>query len=1197
MGKNNHLAEGAMHSFGKTVIAAVERAADKVRYPNQFARSNWVLGLFLFVLMVCCGIVSAVPSVAQTTSGTILGIVTDNSGAAVPGANVTLTNVDTEVKNTATSDGNGAYQFVNMPPGNYTVDIEKTGFAHQRSGPAALEVQGSLKIDATLQVGDVAQTVTVNTTVPIVETQPGSLGQTVEGKVVQQMPLNGRNVLNLLELAPGVVPQGSVSGNPLGNQSNGSLTNNTGFGNYQIGGGMANQSAFYLDGVPLNTSYINSPALIPTQDAVQEFRVDSNAVSAEFGRFAGGVVNMATKSGADAFHGSGYEYIRNKVLNANQFFNNRNGVPNPAFTQNQYGATVGGPVKKEKLFFFFSWEGYSFRRGNPTTATVPTAAMRTGDFSALLPNTVLYDPLTTCGITGAPACPAGRTNVRQAFPGNMIPQSRLDPAAKQILSYYGLPNLPGLVNNYATNVKIGGNTNQYNARMDYSISQKQRAFARYSYWSGSSIPADTFGTHYGGLTSYTGSQDFVVGDTYDFSPTTIGDVRLSYVRATDGFIPEQYGTNLSEFGPGWGALASQVTIPVTPLATISGFTAFGGTYNRSFINDYSISASLTKILGRHTLKMGGEVRRNGWEFAQGTTSAGSFTFDQNFTSSNPLTPTGGYSLASFYLGYPSSGTLTGVANTAAQQWYSGLYLQDTFAVSRKLTVTPGVRWDIPRGFTEKHDRLTVMLPNATDPLGPLVGQSLKGQLALVNSTAYPSRNQISNHNLLFAPRLNAAYAANEKMSIRAGYGLSWIPPDMINYSISPFQSPVNAATTTMVSSVGGTTSLIPSATLSNPFPQGLVPTIGHNPSQLSIFEGQSVTSPIPNEPYGYAQQWNLEVQQQLANDLAFTLGYAGSKATHLSYSTVQLNQLPDADLAQGTRLNALVPNPYYGHIASGLLSSATVSEAQLLRPYPQFQSFQDTAGQRGDSHWAALESRLTKRFKNGGVLQGSYTWAKLISNTDTLTSWLESHTTAGVQDWNRLDLEKSLASFDVRNRVLASYVMQLPVGTNQRFFGTAGPLLNRVIGGWGVNGITILQSGFPMPFTTAANNTGSQGGGSRPNLVPGAQRTVKGSEANRVNDWFNTAAFSQPAAFTFGNENRVDSTIRDSGIANWDFTLSKNTPITERLNFEFKTEVFNLFNRVQFGDPNAQLGSQTFGIVSTTIGNPRLIQFAGRLTF
>jgi hypothetical protein len=256
----------------------------------------------------------------------------------------------------------------------------------------------------------------------------------------------------------------------------------------------------------------------------------------------------------------------------------------------------------------------------------------------------------------------------------------------------------------------------------------------------------------------------------------------------------------------------------------------------------------------------------------------------------------------------------------------------------------------------------------------------------------------------------------------------------------------------------------------------------------------------------------LEVQQQLANDVAFTIGYAGSKATHLSYSTVQLNQLPDGDLSQGTALNTLVPNPFSGHVASGLLSGATVSRAQLLRPYPQFQSFQDTAGQRGDAHWAALESRLTKRFKNGGVLQGSYTWAKLVSNTDTLTSWLESHTTAGVQDWNRLDLEKSLASFDVRNRVVVSYVMQLPIGAHQPLFANAGPMLNRVIGGWGVNGITILQSGFPIPFTTAANNTGSQGGGSRPNLVPGAQRTIQGAEANRVNKWFNTGAFSVPAA-------------------------------------------------------------------------------------
>lgn len=820
--------------------------------------------------------------------------------------------------------------------------------------------------------------------------------------------------------------------------------------------------------------------------------------------------------------------------------------------------------------------------------------MRDGDFSAL---PAIYDPLTTCGITGAPACPPGQTTVRRQFPGNQIPLSRLDTAAAQLFKYYGLPNLPGTVNNFATNAKIGGNTNQYNARGDWAFSDKQRIFARYTWWSGNSLPSDPFNTHFGGLTSYTGNQDFVVGDTYDFNPKTIGDFRVSYVRATDGFIPEQYGTPLSLFGPNWAALASQVTIPVTPIATIAGIYGLGGTYNRSVVNDYFISSSLTKILGRHTLKFGGEVRRNEWVFAQGTSSAGSFSFDQNFTSSNPLNPTGGYSVASFFLGYPASGTLAGVANTDALQYYGALYLQDTFAVNRKLTITPGIRWDWPEGFTEKNNRLTVLQPNATDPLGTAVGLPLTGQLALVDSAAYPNRTQLAGHHDLFAPRVNAAYAPSDKTSVRAGYGLSWIPPDMINYSISPFQSPVNAATTTMVSSVGGTSSLIPAATLENPFPGGLIPPIGHNPSALPIFEGQSVSSPIPNEPYGYTQQWDLEVQQQIASDVAFTLGYAGSKATHLSYSTVQLNQLPDNLLSLGTALNTEVANPFYGHIASGLLSSKTVSQAQLLRPHPQFQNFQDTAGQRGDAHWDALEARVMKRFKSGGVLQGSYTWAKLISNTDTLTSWLESHGTAGVQDWNNLAGEKSLASFDVRNRVVISYVMNLPFGTGQLFAGNAGPVMNRIIGGWNVNGITILQSGFPLGLSTASNITNSQGGGSRPNLVPGVNRTINGSQQNRVNEWFNTAAFAQPAAFTFGDEPRVDSTLRDSGIANWDFTLGKNIPITERVNFEFKTEVFNLFNRVQFGDPGTQYGASTFGVVSSQLANPRLIQFSGRVVF
>lgn len=935
---------------------------------------------------------------------------------------------------------------------------------------------------------------------------------------------------------------------------------------------------------------------------------------------------MASRSGTDSFHGSAYEYIRNKVLNANSYFNGVNHLAVPAFTQNQYGVTIGGPIRRDKLFAFFSWEGFSFRKGNPTQTTVPTQAFMNGDFSAICPSyssagvctasngSQLYDPLTTCGITGTPACPPGQTTTRLPFAFNKIPASRLDVASKQFLTYYAPPNQPGTttaqglpLNNFGANVSLGGNTNQYNVRGDWNLSERQRVFARYSWWSGTSLPSDPFHTHFGGLFSYTGSQNFVLGDTYTFNPHTITDFRLSYLRGTNGFTPEQIGTNLSSFGPAWGALAPQVTLPVAPLAS-NGWGAFNGTDNRAIVNDYSLSGSVTKILGHHTFRFGGEGRRNEWNFAQSSTAAGSFSFDQGFTSQLVLNSSGqptqvtntGYAGASFFLGNPASGTAASIAFTDAIEWYAGAYFQDTFTLGKNLTITPGIRWEFPETFTEHNNRLTVLQPNAADPLGavvgPVNGQPLTGQLALVASSAYPARQLIQNRYKLFSPRINLAYNATPKTSIRSGYGLSWIPPDMINYSLSPFQSPVNAATSTMVSSVGGTSSLLPAATFSNPFPTGLVPPIGHNPSQLSLFEGQSVLSPIPNEPFGYAQQWNLDVQQEITSSLMVDVGYAGSKGTHLSYSTVQLNQLPDALLAMGSALNAQVPNPFYTHIASGLLAGPTVAQAQLLRPHPQFNSFQDTSGTRGDSHWEALETRVIARFRTGGVLSGSYTWAKLISNTDTLTSWLENHGAAGVQDWNNLRGEKSLATYDLRHRLVVSYVLDLPFGTNKRFIGNAGTALNYIVGGWSVNGITTLQTGFPLAFSTATNQTGSQGGGSRPNVVSPI-KSISGPAQSRLNKWFNTAAFAVPAPFTFGNESRTDSTLRDQGVANWDFTLGKTVPITERVNFQFKTEVFNLFNRVQFGDPNTSVGGSSYGIVSSVLGNPRLIQFGGRVAF
>jgi hypothetical protein len=1131
---------------------------------------------------------------AQTSYGSILGTVTDVTRAAIPGASVVLTNMGTGERKSAPSDASGNFQFVNLLPGMYRLQVESAGFKRQVRESIRVEVESSVRIDAVLEVGDVTEELTVSSETPLLQTQTATLGQTVEGRVVQDMPLNGRNVLNLVALAPGVVPQGSTSGSPLGNQAGGTYTNNTGWGNYQIGGGMSNQSAFYLDGVPLNTVNANSPGLVPVQDAIQEFRVDSNAVSAEFGRFSGGVVNMATKSGTNDIHGSAYEYLRNKVLNANDFFNNRSGVQRNAFTQNQYGAEAGGPIVKDKAFFFFSWENFALRNGRPTLTTVPTAAMRAGDFTGLPP---IYDPYSTCGLQGLSACAPGQAT-RTPFPQNMIPASRFDSTAKVLMNEWGAPNLPGNVNNFAGNTSLGGNQTQETIRGDYTLKHNHRLFGRFTYWNGTSLPSDPFQKNFGGLNTLYGADDAVAGDTFTVNPTTVLDFRASYLRALHAFRPQQTGTDLSQYGPAWAALASQVTLPEAPLPSVTGFAAFSGVYIQSVSNEYFLSGSATKMIGRHSLKFGGEARRWDWAFVQSNTAAGSFSFNNVFTSANPLSPGNtGYAFASYMLGTPSSGSLAGAARVMQQIYYQGYYLTDSYRVTNTLTLNLGVRLDVDGSFSERYDRTVVWQPGATDPLGQQVGMNLKGQLAFVNTPAYPDRHQLGSSKVFAAPRVGIAWSAAKNTVIRAGYGLSWVSPEQINYSLPPFQSAVNAATTTMVTSANG--GFTPLNTLSNPFPGGLIEPLNNNPAGLTRFEGQSFNAPIPGQPFTSVQQWNFQIQHQFAQGLSLDVGYAGSKATHLAFSVLAINQLPDQYLSQGAALLNPVPNPFYGVLpaSAGALGLPTVTAEQLLRPYPQFLNLGDSAPQRGDSTYHSMQMRLVKRFASGGTVQASYTWSKLISDTDTLTSWLEAgHAVGGLQDPSNLRLEKSLASFDAAHRLVVSYVYDLPVGKGKHFLSGLHGAADKLLSGWGIGGITTFQSGLPLALTTASNLTNSLGGGSRPNVLS-SNVAVSGSAQSRLGQWFNTAAYAQPASFTFGSESRTDPVLRAAGINNFDFTVVKHTQITERFRIEFRTEFFNLFNRVQFADPGTSLGSPQFGIVTSAMNLPRLVQLGLRLSF
>ena len=1152
----------------------------------------------LIIVILACIAAFTTQLPAQTFYGSMVGTVTDASGAAIPGASVALTNIGTAERRTVASDSAGSYRFLNLVPGNYKIDVENTGFKRLTREPIVVEVGGAVRIDASLQVGDVTQTMEVTAQTPLLQTESTTLGGVVEATKVREMPLNGRNVYDLVGLVPGVVPQGG------------------GGSNVQIGGGTANQNASFLDGVPQNNGYANQTVKALPQDAVQEFRVQTNSASAEYGRFSGGVINLTSKTGTNEFHGSAYEFLRNRVLNANSFFSNKAGLATPPFTQNQYGATLGGPIKKDKLFFFYSWENYSQRQGSTMVLNVPTAAFRAGDFSNLRTAngqlTTIYDPLTVCGQYGNAACAKDANGnpiyTRQPFAGNVIPTSRINPASKILTEkLWALPNTAGAqftgVGNFVTNASSGSTSTQHSIRGDYNLSDKQRLFARFSrYWT-TPVWLDPYGTGLpnGGGTRTNPTTQAVLGDTYTLTPTTILDVRLAFARNENNRYPPQLGMDLTSIG--WPAsMNSQAQYRVMPmvcLANYDGVHLCNGDPSTVIIlrnNVYTAAPSLSKMAGAHTLKIGAELRTIQYNFSQTQTPSGSFTFTNVFTAVNPNAPGNtGFTMASFLLGYGSSGQVTMARQAASQEKYQAYYVNDTWAMNRKLTVNYGLRWEIPLAWTERFDRATVLLPNADSPLAKTLNLPLKGSLALVNSAEYPGRHVQNVSYKLFSPRFGLAYRATNKWVIRTGFGINYLPIDVV-FNASPANSPTQSINTTWTPTVDN--SVTPLATMSNPFPTGLNQALGHDPAFLAQLVGQNAASPLASAPYAYNEQWNFNVQRELADGLLTEVSYAGNHGVHLPTSNQTLNQLPDQYLSLGTKLQQQVANPFYGLTNIGTLAQPTVAYGQLLRPYPQYSNYQMQMPTNRNSIYHSLQAKLERRFRSGGTILAAYTWAKVISDTETTTTWMENNGGGGVTlDFNNMRLDRSLSTYDVPHRFVLSYVLDLPIGKGKKFLGSVTGPADKLISGWGFNGITTFQSGFPLGFRTANNLTNSNGGGARPNVNPSCATSMSGTAQSRLGQWFNTSCFSQPAAFTFGTAARNDPNLRGAGINNFDFTLFKNTAITEKVKLQFRAEVFNLTNRVQFGYPGQTLGNADFGVVSSQLNNARLIQMALRLTF
>ncbi len=856
-----------------------------------------------------------------------------------------------------------------------------------------------------------------------------------------------------------------------------------------------------------------------------------------------------------------------------------------------------------------NYEGFRLRQGQGLLLSVPTQAQRNGDFSGL--GTNIYNPFTTTQVgTGSTAT---YTRAQASCNGrlNVICPSQMDPVAAHLVSLWALPNVAGagFVNNWAGNASFGGNTDQGTIRLDHSLTENQRLFFRYTKWADVDFAGDPFGnqTYAGniGTPENYSTQQAVLSYTNTLSPTTVMDLHADVLRFVYARTPESVGFDATTIG--WPSyfntqVADQVrTLP--NICTSDLYNEFCGQQTGSVIGagitSIGMSGSISSVHGRHTIRTGGEVRIARSNYGQTSQGTGTYTFNPTFTGANPQGGSGsGLGFASFLFGTPQTGSVQEPAFTASQQVYRAAYISDTYQVTSKLTLNLGIRYEQTGPWTERLNRISVFFPGDTSPLTATTGLPLSGALNFVASYRRHDRSAVNTAYNQWSPHMGLAYSLTPSTVIRAGYGIFWLPIDTNLFS-APDHDSINAITESMNTSLNG--GVTPFATLANPFPNGIIPAPQRNSDPNTFLYGQGITTQVSSNLLGYAQQWNFDIQKQFGPNFLIDAAYAGSKGTHLPFQTQSINYLPASYLALGSALLQTVANPFAGKVpGSSPFSTATISAGQLLRPFPQFGSVTLASQGSGDSTYHSFQLSVRKRFGAGGTALLAYTNSKLIGNTETLSPWLESSGPAGAQYWGNLRLEKSLSSYDVSQRVVLSYVVDLPVGKGRKFLSNAHGIVQAVAGGWGLDGILTFQTGFPLALGTSTNNTHDLGGGSRPNYLAGScpnGYAPSGSRESRLSQWFTTSCFGAPAPYTFGNVARTLPNIRTDGIHNLDFALFKNFGFgeSERFKFQLRGEAFNLLNTPQFGAPNTSIGSQTVGQVTSQANNPRLIQVAGKL--
>jgi hypothetical protein len=1212
--------------MGFIEIVAIQRPILKERQTVSLDQTMWMnlavsfrsSRIVLVIVLMALTALMVCPLIAQEARATLSGTVSDPSSATIVGATLKLANVATGVTTRAISNGDGQYRFLFVDPGSYTLSVEAKGFESYVASGIVLNVSQASTVDIKMALGSQSSTVTVNSDQPLLETEKSDRGVVLSKVQIEEVPLAVRNPIELVEAVPGVTQ--------ITQRYDLLPFTNSGNSNYSFNGMNGDATENLLDGAPNDMIYTtNSIAYIPAVDAVAEFKAITAPFDAQYGRNGGGVISVVTKNGTNAFHGTVYDFINRTPLFANSYANDAAGVQKSNQSLNEYGYTLGGPVRiphlyngKDKTFFFNSWEGYNELINLVTGTSVPTALQRQGDFSQTFNSSgqliTIYDPNSGHLVNGV--------WTRNPFPNNKIPANEVDPVGQALANAYPLPNTNqnatvNWQNNYlGNNVTDDGPFHNVLARVDHTFSEREKVYVRYA-WNKASITGNSNNLPGIGadLRDGTKTNNDVVADSVTvLTPTVVLDLRASVTRWTQQFLPSNWTTfNGTQLGLPASTVAQFQAPHWFPYTTVTDYQYLGSSAgNIVFEPTTAITAQPTLNLarGRQSIKFGLDWRWTRFEDFTGAYGGGTFGITPGFTQQNYLTadPLSGNSIASMLVG----GAATGEVDTLPKPYYSlvyyGLWIQDDIKVTPKLTVNAGFRYDIQTPITDRHNQLTHGFNfGALNPISTQIGQPVYGGLGFVN-VGGNSRSPFNIDLTAFQPRFGAAYRVRNGLVLRGGWGIFYVP------QYSQASSSGFSQTTPYVGTLNnGETIANP---LSNPFPSGVLLPTGSS-AGLATMNGSDPSFSDPSGKIGHVQIFSFGFQKELPARTTLDISYAGSRANQIPIQGLNIDALSVANLALGNSdlggtssyLTAQLPNQFRGLLPTSSLNAATISRQQSLLPFPEFTSVTENDIPIGHYWYNALEVNLQQHTWHHFDTMVSYTFSKnleaitYLNPQDAFVNAPQSSTPNAntFADSSLTSPTHSFTPYDRKSRFDVTPVYELPFGRNRMFLSNTNKIVNTLIAGWQGAGHIVYQTGAPMtgPAGVALVGDPNVPHKSWAQMFNSGTTQLNGTVTNQVDGlppaWRVLPAFAlRTVPLQMGN-------IRDRWGTETNLTVSKNNYIHETMNLQLRIEFLNAFNHPIFGeDPNIIYSSPQFGQLIRANGQSnvaRTIQPAIRFVF